>query len=435
MSSYLSSFFLEPVFGQGRARPGRDRANSPSSSATNEGERRSSAGCTSSLSGGESDGYNEDLLDLAGEERLERDQMRARTIPRESVAGQQLLPSPLQNLDTQPSTGNSTLSDREIQLERSRALTFGLSSRHENGPTEMSLDSMNDTGDSPIAPGEGETSGSTLHPVGSISGPTESPHTARDSAEDATVGEFDWGEKSPARLPEDDGKSFLRRRIHAIRETEVSNAEKARLVHEVMTEEYNSSQHLLPLEARSPASFQSEERPWTPASPQSRYSSDHPSLTPASTASIVLSDEPYYLRPDDTKPSYAPAGEISDEDFEPRLGCQHYKRNVKLQCFACKRWYPCRFCHDAAESHSLDRKKTENMLCMLCASPQPAAESCRKCGNLAAWYYCSVCKLWDDDNEKSIYHCNDCGICRIGQGLGKDFFHCKVLIYPILMLK
>jgi hypothetical protein len=36
------------------------------------------------------------------------------------------------------------------------------------------------------------------------------------------------------------------------------------------------------------------------------------------------------------------------------------------------------------------------------------------------------CKLWDDDPEKSIYHCNDCGICRIGQGLGKDFFHCKV---------
>ena len=36
------------------------------------------------------------------------------------------------------------------------------------------------------------------------------------------------------------------------------------------------------------------------------------------------------------------------------------------------------------------------------------------------------CKLWDDDPEKKIYHCDDCGICRIGAGLGKDFFHCKV---------
>ena len=38
------------------------------------------------------------------------------------------------------------------------------------------------------------------------------------------------------------------------------------------------------------------------------------------------------------------------------------------------------------------------------------------------------CKLWDDDPHKSIYHCNDCGICRIGKGLGKDFFHCKVFL-------
>jgi hypothetical protein len=36
------------------------------------------------------------------------------------------------------------------------------------------------------------------------------------------------------------------------------------------------------------------------------------------------------------------------------------------------------------------------------------------------------CRLWDDSPTKSIYHCADCGVCRVGKGLGKDFFHCKV---------
>jgi uncharacterized CHY-type Zn-finger protein len=101
-----------------------------------------------------------------------------------------------------------------------------------------------------------------------------------------------------------------------------------------------------------------------------------------------------------------------------------------LQCHTCKRWYTCRFCHDQAEDHSLERRKTENMLCMLCTLPQPAAQWCKGCGECAASYFCGVCKLWDNDSAKSIYHCDDCGICRIGQGLGKDFFHCKVSRLP-----
>jgi uncharacterized CHY-type Zn-finger protein len=436
MSSYLSSLFLEPVFRQGRLLPRRDRGSSPSDSATNQEGEHSSTGSTSPpLSRAGSDDDNDGLLHTTEEGKLHRDQKGAIAIPMES-GGQQLLPSPLQNSDTQSSTGNSALSSHEVRLEGSRALTFGQPSDHRNGQTEMSPNSTNNARESQNPPAEGEVSGSTLHLADSRSTSARAPHSRRNSEEQsihATVEELDWGETSPARLPADDGMSLLRRKIHAIRDTEASNSEKARLVHELMTEEYNSSQprpgnHLSP-ESHSPAGFQSPERPWTPASPQSRYSSDHPSLTPASTASIAVSDEPYYLRPDDTKPSYVPAGEITEEDFEPRLGCQHYKRNVKLQCFTCKRWYPCRFCHDAVENHALDRKKTENMLCMLCVCPQPAAEWCKKCGTLAAWYYCSVCKLWDDDNEKSIYHCNDCGICRIGQGLGKDFFHCKVFIY------
>lgn len=66
------------------------------------------------------------------------------------------------------------------------------------------------------------------------------------------------------------------------------------------------------------------------------------------------------------------------------------------------------------------------MLCMFCGAAQRASDSCVNCGESAAYYYCGICKLWDNDPSKSIYHCNDCGICRKGRGLGKDFIHCKV---------
>lgn len=73
----------------------------------------------------------------------------------------------------------------------------------------------------------------------------------------------------------------------------------------------------------------------------------------------------------------------------------------------------------------LSSHATKNMMCMLCKTLQPAAQVCRACGVEAARYYCDKCKLWDDHPDASSYHCDDCGICRKGQGLGKDFFHCK----------
>ncbi len=74
----------------------------------------------------------------------------------------------------------------------------------------------------------------------------------------------------------------------------------------------------------------------------------------------------------------------------------------------------------------LPRRETSNMLCMLCGHAQKVGDICVRCGESAARYYCNICKLWNDDPDKSVYHCNDCGICRVGEGLGKDFIHCKV---------
>lgn len=205
-------------------------------------------------------------------------------------------------------------------------------------------------------------------------------------------------------LPEDDGMRQLRVKMHEIRELAESTGDMARRMHALMVADY---------QARN----------------QQHVRSDHPALTTH-----------YNIQPQDLVPSFSPedhvyeTGEGQDEEDQeeesgPAFGCQHYKRNVKVQCFDCRMWFPCRHCHDASPDlpfeHHLNRKKTENMLCMLCHTPQPAGEFCVNCEELAAYYYCSKCKLWDNDSTKRIYHCDDCGICRRGEGLGRDFVHCK----------
>ena len=252
-------------------------------------------------------------------------------------------------------------------------------------------------------------------------------------------------------LPADDGMGHMRRKILAIQKMEASSAEKARLIHGLMTEQYVSSQTALHVPSfprtHSPASLMSQERPFTPISSHSMDNITQAASPPTSLSSFADLADPFRLTADDLKPTYyskkldgPPASREEtkghDEANEPSesadevkpLGCAHYKRNIKLQCSACNRWYTCRFCHDEVEDHSLNRRETKNMLCMLCGCAQSASEVCIQCGERGAWYYCNVCKLWDDDSKKSIYHCDDCGICRVGQGLGKDFYHCKVIL-------
>jgi hypothetical protein len=218
-------------------------------------------------------------------------------------------------------------------------------------------------------------------------------------------------------LPEDDGMGPLRHRINAIWAGDGTPAEKSRLVHILMMERYrvtNDSKSPIPHSGRRP---HIERRG-----------------SPMSIVSGASQEAIFTLTPEDLNPTYAPvkkaepSNESEDtlpEASEPVLGCAHYKRNVKLQCNECERWYTCRICHDEAENHVLPRRETRHMLCMLCNTPQPVAQSCRMCAQQAAFYYCGVCKLWNNDPQKSVYHCDDCGICRLGEGLGKDFFHCK----------
>ena len=239
-------------------------------------------------------------------------------------------------------------------------------------------------------------------------------------------------------LPADDGMSQIRKRILMIQQSDALGEVKARLIYDLMTENHRASQQHIHPRAQSPASLPSSGRPYTPSSPKSVDSLNPPISPPTSSSSLGEQSNPFNLVPQDFRPTFweRPSNghgdsglgrpSLDSESGDDSLGCAHYKRNIKLQCFACSRWYPCRFCHDAIEDHNLNRRETKRMLCMLCGCAQPAGHICVLCGNSAAYYYCDVCKLWDDDSEKRIYHCPDCGICRLGEGLGRSHLHCKV---------
>ena len=237
-------------------------------------------------------------------------------------------------------------------------------------------------------------------------------------------------------IPEDDGMRLLRRKIQAIHQSSLSAQQKAEQLHELMTEDYHSSQ-AFKYRARPQSSIQSHR---CSSTPQSYKVSIQSSCCPSSPSSSHLDTcNSYNVTVEDRQPSLWTSEQGNNDaiaentrDFgtfstvELSFGCLHYKRNVKIQCFECHRWYPCRHCHDNVENHSLNRKMTKNMLCVVCGTPQPARQDCKQCGTCAAAYYCNICKLWDDDATKDIYHCDDCGICRRGKGLGTDFVHCKV---------
>lgn len=233
-------------------------------------------------------------------------------------------------------------------------------------------------------------------------------------------------------LPENDGMKALRQKMHEIRTLAISTEEKAKRMHRLMTQDYLAHRADT---TTSPLSMDSGNN----NSNGKNVVDEEPAALDVGLAALPIDpNNPYSLRPGDADPSFSPLppNPRDEEDLEssmelemPNLGCRHYKRNVKVQCFDCHRWFPCRHCHDAATdlpfAHNLRRKMTKNMLCMLCRTPQPAAEVCVECGEYAAYYFCGKCKLWDNDSNKRIYHCDDCGICRVGEGLGKDFVHCK----------
>ena len=252
-----------------------------------------------------------------------------------------------------------------------------------------------------------------------------SSHTNLEDLSVQAMAQQGGARKMDLALPANDGMYDLRQKLHEIRQLAISTEEKAKKMHLLMANDYLARRI-------SDGSLLSS------SDSDARSLTDEPAALDVGLAALPIDpSNPYNLRPGDLDSTFSPIPHTIHHEMEDNveeegiaaLGCMHYKRNVKLQCFDCHRWVNCRYCHDQSHDlpfpHNLRRKLTRNMLCMLCQTPQPAAETCISCGEYAAYYYCPRCKLWDNDSNKSIYHCDDCGICRLGEGLGKDYVHCK----------
>ncbi|XP_010321192.1 E3 ubiquitin-protein ligase MIEL1 isoform X1 [Solanum lycopersicum] len=130
-------------------------------------------------------------------------------------------------------------------------------------------------------------------------------------------------------------------------------------------------------------------------------------------------------------------------------GCKHYRRRCKIRAPCCNEVYDCRHCHNEATSmlrkifdrHELVRQDVTQVICSVCDTEQPVARVCTNCGVNMGEYFCEVCKFYDDDTllaitfpkclfwtrplqiDKGQFHCDDCGICRVGGR--ENFFHCN----------
>uniref|UniRef100_A0A1D1Y8T3 RING finger and CHY zinc finger domain-containing protein 1 n=1 Tax=Anthurium amnicola TaxID=1678845 RepID=A0A1D1Y8T3_9ARAE len=106
-------------------------------------------------------------------------------------------------------------------------------------------------------------------------------------------------------------------------------------------------------------------------------------------------------------------------------GCKHYRRRCKIRAPCCNEVFVCRHCHNesVADRHELRRQDIQWVICLVCDTEQPPAQVCTNCGVNMGEYFCHICKFYDDDTKKMQYHCNDCGICRVGGQ--ENFFHCQ----------
>ena len=111
--------------------------------------------------------------------------------------------------------------------------------------------------------------------------------------------------------------------------------------------------------------------------------------------------------------------------------CDHYERNCSFVSPCCGNIFDCRFCHDEYEydntkdykkAHKINRTDIKEIVCRECATKQVVSNKCIKCNIEFGKYFCKICKLYDNDISKKQFHCDKCGICRVGGS--ENFFHC-----------
>ncbi|ETV99927.1 hypothetical protein, variant 2 [Aphanomyces invadans] len=114
------------------------------------------------------------------------------------------------------------------------------------------------------------------------------------------------------------------------------------------------------------------------------------------------------------------------------MSCGHYERGCHLLANCCGEWFPCRVCHDEDKEHKMDRHAVTRVRCRKCRCEQQPQQTCEKCKHVLGQYFCRVCNLFDHQGlEKGIFHCDQCGICRVGGRA--NYFHCDRCVgcFPI----
>lgn len=91
----------------------------------------------------------------------------------------------------------------------------------------------------------------------------------------------------------------------------------------------------------------------------------------------------------------------------------------------CGKFYTCRRCHDEDTEKAclvdFDRHAVAEVKCLHCGLEQPVAQTCRGCQVVFGTYFCPVCRFFDNV-DKGQFHCEGCGICRVGGRA--NFQHC-----------
>ena len=110
------------------------------------------------------------------------------------------------------------------------------------------------------------------------------------------------------------------------------------------------------------------------------------------------------------------------------MKCKHYTNNIlyfTTKC--CDTFFNCKRCHNEAYEFNFNEDydhqfEINEIMCKECFEFQPFCGVCIFCNQIFAKYVCEECYILEDA-DRDIFHCDDCGICRVGKE--EDFFHCK----------
>lgn len=124
--------------------------------------------------------------------------------------------------------------------------------------------------------------------------------------------------------------------------------------------------------------------------------------------------------------------------------CTHFKSNLKLYNKEQDMWYSCKNCYLDTKGKNRDTiKKTiaksfTHIKCDKCDSINELGlkndsqdditdlkKKCINCDELFSEYQCHYCLIFENDEENYMYHCPYCKECKLGEGLGIDYNHCK----------